>query len=92
MAAKPPKEKPGFAALLRMAKGEYGNTYLQAMAENQQDIYKDLLKNFRADVAELKRLGVLPPDIKPRSVTPSAYLSRVRNEFYDVIRGKSASK
>jgi hypothetical protein len=90
MAAKLPP-LPGFAALLRMAKGE--GIDLPAETARQEATYKHLLKRFRSDVAELKKLGLLKEDINPRKVTPSAYLGRVRNEFlFEVRSGKSRTK
>jgi hypothetical protein len=46
-----------------------------------------MLQSFRSEVANLKKLGVLPKEIDARKVLPNAYLSRVRNEFFDVLAG-----
>jgi hypothetical protein len=82
--------KPGFAALRRYAKGE--GLDLNEEAKKQGGLYAALLRSFRGQVAELKALGVLPPTIDARSVTPNAYIGRVRNEFFDVLADKSKAK
>jgi len=84
------KSKPGFAALKRYAKGE--GLDLEAEAAKQGGLYASLLRHFRSQVAELKELGVLSDDIDARSALPNAQIGRVRNQFFDVLAGKSKVK
>lgn len=65
---------------------------LKAEAEKQRSLYEALIRRFRSDVAELKSLGLLPKDIDARKATPSAYISRVRNANYEVLRGSAKVK
>jgi hypothetical protein len=84
------KPKPGFSALRRYAKSE--GLDLDAEAKKQGGLYAALLRHFRSQVAELKDLGVLPPEIDARRALPTSQIGRVRNEFFDVLADKAKTK
>lgn len=91
-------KSPGAKALLR----RYGHrleairqTYedraadLRREARRLESDYKVLAREFRRDVAKLKRAGVIAPEIDARRVRPTSALSRAMNDLGDILAGRS---
>lgn len=65
---------------------------LRRQARASESDYQVLAREFRREVATLKRSGLLGPEVDVRRAKPTSALSRTINELYDVVVGKAKAK
>lgn len=60
---------------------------LQKLQRSNESDYKILARQFRKELAILKRKKVIPSNIDVRKAKPSASLGKKLNDLYDVVKG-----